>query len=127
MNRILMTVLVASVAATGCASSSGSSGPSRSSDLISSEELRASEIQSQNAYRAIQRLRPSWLRARGSSFTGERQLPVVFVDGTRFGELESLYNLNVSDIVQMEFLDSRDATTRFGTGYPGGAIMVTTG
>lgn len=127
MNRILMTVLVASLAATGCASSSESSGPSRSSDLISSEELRASEIQSQNAYRAIQRLRPTWLRARGSSFTGERQLPVVFVNGTRFGEIESLYNLNVSDIVQMEFLDSRDATTRFGTGYPGGAIMVTTG
>jgi len=127
VSRLLISAVLIALTTAGCASSGSSAGPSRDSDLISSEELRSTEIQSQNAYRAIQRLRPSWLRSRGSSFTGGRQLPVVFTDGTRFGELESLYNLSVSDIVQMEYLDSRDATTRFGTGYPGGIIMVTTG
>lgn len=127
MKRILMTALLVALSTTGCASTGSSSGSSRNPDVITSEELRGTQIQSENAYNAVQRLRPSWLRARGSSFTGGRPLPVVFVDGTRFGELDSLRSLNVSDIVQIEFLDSRDATTRFGTGYPAGAIMVTTG
>lgn len=127
MTRVLITALFLSVAAGGCASSGGSSGPSRDADVITSEELRTTDIQSENAYRAVQRLRPIWLRARSSNFSGDRELPVVFVNGTRFGEIESLYNLSVTDIQRMEYLDSRDATTRFGTGYPAGAIMVTTG
>ena len=127
MSRLLITALLVSVAVTGCASSGSSSGTSRNPDLISSEELRDSQIQSENAYNAVRRLRPSWLRARGSSFSGGRPLPAVFVDGTRFGEIDALRSLNVSDIVEMEYIDSRDATTRFGTGYPAGAIMVTTG
>lgn len=128
MKRVLMTALLVSLATSGCASAGSSSGgSSRNPDVITSEELRGTQIQSENAYNAVQRLRPAWLRARGSSFTGGRELPAVFVDGTRFGEIDSLRNLNVSDIVQIEFLDARDATTRFGTGYPAGAIMVTTG
>lgn len=127
MGRLLTTALLITLTTVGCATSGSSSGTSRNADLITSEELRDFEVQSQNAYQVIQRLRPSWLRARGSSFSGGRELPAVFTDGTRFGEVDSLYNLTVSDIVEMEYLDSRDATTRFGTGYPAGVIMITTG
>ncbi|MFW6199734.1 MAG: hypothetical protein ACOC8K_04095 [Gemmatimonadota bacterium] len=127
MKRFLTTALLVSLAATGCASTGSSSESGRNPDVIASEELRGTQIESENAYNAVQRLRPTWLRARGSSFSGGRELPVVFVDGTRFGEIDALRSLNVSDIVQMEYVDSRDATTRFGTGYPAGAIMVTTG
>ncbi|MDX1566596.1 MAG: hypothetical protein R3223_02275 [Longimicrobiales bacterium] len=127
MKRFLMTTLLVLLATTGCASAGSSEGSSRNPDVITSEELRGTQIQSETAYNAIQRLRPAWLRARGSSFTGGRQLPSVFVDGTRYGEIDALRSLNVSEIAEIEYLDSRDATTRFGTGYPAGAIMVTTG
>lgn len=127
MTRVLVTALFLSVSVGACASSGGSSGPSRDSDVITSEELRSSDLQADNAYRAVQRLRPVWLRARSSNFSGDRELPAVFVDGTRFGDIESLYNISITDVQRMEYMDARDATTRFGTGYPAGVIMVTTG
>lgn len=125
MRKTLITTVVVALAATGCASS-GSGGSDYNSDLITTEELRDVNDQVNNAYDAVRRLRSSWLRARSSSFSGDRPTPPVFVNGTRFGETDALYSINVSDIERMEYLDSRDATTQFGTGYTAGAILVTT-
>jgi hypothetical protein len=32
--------------------------------------------------------------------------------------------VNLDQVSSVEFIDSRDATTRFGTGHTGGVIMV---
>ena len=47
---------------------------------------------------------------------------MVFVDGRRFGELPVLRQFGVEEIEEIRFLSASDATTRFGTGYPGGII-----
>lgn len=119
--RILLVLLAALVVA-GCATGGSAS---RDRDLITSAELRDAEVSSQSMYQAIQRLRPVWLRPRGSNLAGELFLPMVFVSGARYGDLQSLRNLRASDVRRARFMNSGDATTRYGTGYPGGIILVT--
>lgn len=51
---------------------------------------------------------------------------VVYLDGVRYGRVESLRNLNLEEIREIEFIDAGDATTRFGTDHLGGAILIRT-
>jgi hypothetical protein len=44
----------------------------------------------------------------------------------RHGGLDFLQTIRVEMVEQMEYLDASDATTRFGTGHGGGAIVVLT-
>jgi len=48
------------------------------------------------------------------------------VDGRVRGELADLYGISIDDIETMRYLSASDATTRYGTGYIGGVIEVTT-
>ena len=52
---------------------------------------------------------------------------VVFVDNVHIGEVESLYNIARERITEIRYFDAADATSRWGTGYSGGAIEVITG
>jgi hypothetical protein len=109
----------------GCASSGGGGGVrGRSPNVITTAELRSQVTQQEDAYAIIQRLRPGWLRPRQSSFSGQPVYPVVFLNGTRYGEIDSLHSFRVTEIASLELISATDATTRFGTGYTGGAIMV---
>lgn len=94
--------------------------------MLESEQLREVESNTASAYEAIQRLRPRWLRSRGSTVSGGRFYAVVYVDGSRYGELGVLRSLEVGDIETIRFINSRDATTRYGTGHPGGVIAIAT-
>lgn len=128
MRAIAALILLVALPLGGCATA-GSGGDGSdvrgSQDHITSEELRSIEMTEASAFRAIERLRPNWLRSRGSTFEGQT-MPRVVVDGSPYGRLPSLRNLQVIDIAEMRYLDASDATTRFGTGYPGGAILVFT-
>jgi hypothetical protein len=54
-------------------------------------------------------------------------MPGVIVDGTpQAGGVESLRSMRASDASELRFLNSSDATTRYGTGYTAGAIVVST-
>jgi hypothetical protein len=48
------------------------------------------------------------------------------VDGTVRGELDELRRFNTYNIETMRYLSASDATTKYGTGYMGGVIEVTT-
>lgn len=80
-----------------------------------------------DAYDLIRNLRPLWLRGRGrkSIFNEGVSYPTVYVDGGRHGGIESLATTPVEDIAQIQFLDSGDATLRFGVNHPSGAILIT--
>jgi hypothetical protein len=82
-----------------------------------------------NAYQAIRRLKPTWLRYRGQAvLTGpDRESLRVYVNQSFFGDAESLSTLMVRNIREIRFLDARQATLRFGTDHTVGAIVVTTG
>ncbi len=114
----LLTVLAA------CSSGSGgSSGPRRDPNLITAEEL--AEFTTLTAIDLVRRLRPRWLTGRGAG-TGGANTPQLILDGSRMGDATSeLRSISVSDISELRYLSASDATMRYGTNYPGGAIVVT--
>ncbi len=104
-------------------------GRTSSSDFVSSQELRAQGAQQEDAYTLVQRLHPNWLRPRMSAGpnTGAAPIPpMVFVNGTRYGEVERLRDFRLAELTSLEHIGATDATTRFGTGYGGGVILVMT-
>jgi len=112
-----------------CATSGGGSGddsPRGGINHIPRAELEANLGPSVSLFQAVQRLRPRWLRGRrGVSGSGRRYQPVVYFDDTRYGPVQTLTRLRVADAEELRFINARDATTRYGTGVPGGVIAVT--
>lgn len=114
---LAMLVLLAACATSGV-SSGESSGPRRRTNVLVPEEWQGQNLTT--AYDAVQRLRPSWLQARGG--TG---LPAVFRNNTEWGSHpRALDGILLDEISEMRFMSGPDATTRFGSGYPGGIIHV---
>lgn len=133
--HVLMAAVVVAIGS-GCSSSGGgmasgtSHAPSRQQDLITAQEIAERAADASNALQIVQKLRPSMLATRGrfspadSSEAGAR--PKVVVDGVSFGAIESLANVNAVSVGEIRYIGATDATTRFGTGYVGGVILVTT-
>lgn len=115
-------VLLAAACVTGGGSTSGRS---RTSDVVDSEEL--SESTTPNAYDFVGQARPNWLRGRGSPDLrgGNPDLPIIYVAGVRYGPVTSLRGLATNTILEMRFIDAPTATTRYGNGHGGGVIEVT--
>lgn len=118
--------VVALVGGVACASTGGGSGaaPSRDSD-ITREELEATTVD--DAMEAVSLLRPHWLRARPAR-TPNDPIPVVgvVIDGMARSTRSDLAQLPIGQVERISFMSAADATIRFGTGYTGGAIVVTT-
>jgi hypothetical protein len=118
-------MLALSLGLVGCASGggggSGTDGVRRggSNRIVADELAGVSEL---DLFSAVQRLRPAWLRA------GTRgQLPSVIVDGTpQPNGAEALRSYRATDVTSLELMSASDATTRYGTGYTGGAIIIST-
>jgi len=120
------TLCAALVLGSACAARSNDTPQtqSRSRDLITEAEL--SETNAVDAYTAVQQLRPTWLRARGNaSFTNPgSNLPTIYVDDMRMGELATLHAIPIAEIAEIRYISGPDATTRWGTGVLGGVIEV---
>jgi hypothetical protein len=112
---------------TACAASTGTGARSTSGELTAADLDNLGPGVS--AYEAIERLRPIWLRDRGvnspSAAYADDTLPRVHIDTTPY-DVEALRSFRTSDIQTISFMDGRDATTRYGTGYVNGLILVTT-
>jgi hypothetical protein len=125
--RLIPVLMLALLPVTACASGGGGNGSAGSArDVITAEEIEAISVTT--AYDAIQRLRPTFLRARGAnSFTsGDSGRPVVYVNGIRSGEIEVLQQIPAQTVLDIQYLNASEATQRFGTGNAGGAILVRT-
>jgi len=123
------TLALVAVTLGGCASVAGggsSSGPDGSgSDVITREDLERTSAET--AMEAVSLLRPQWLRKRPARTPGDPEPVVgVVVDGRPRGTLDDLASLRTAAVEQMVFLSATDATIRYGTGFAGGAIVVTT-
>ncbi|MFQ5865846.1 MAG: hypothetical protein ACE5IW_11515 [bacterium] len=96
-----------------------------SRDYISSEEIQKSTAS--NAYDLIRNLRPHWLWGRGakSIHYEEAPYPVIYVNESREGDINSLSTISTEYITEIRFLSSGDATIRFGLNHAGGAILIT--
>lgn len=110
-----------------CASSSTSTSTSgtgtqtarRSSDVITSDELASSSAK--EVFEAIDLLRPQWFRKRGGNAAF-----AVYVNNVRMDIIESLRGIPTTQVEEIRYLSPNAATTLFGTGHMGGAIVVKT-
>ena len=103
----------------------------RSPNVISLEEIEQIRAEAPDAYAIVQRLRPQYFRVRGSgpfdpARPSEARGPKVVVDGTPRGDLDTLHQIPSTMVKEIRYLNAGDATTQYGTGYDGGAILVST-
>jgi hypothetical protein len=118
--------LISLAAVLGCASASGGSGVrGGGGNVIAEQELAASNVS--NAYEAVERLRPNFLRSRGPSSlrTDVTSLPNVYVGRQKYGDASALRQIPISTITQIRFLTASEAALSYGMDNPNGVIEVT--
>ena len=85
-----------------CAPASVASHPSTNSDIITFDQLAS--VRTATAFEAIQKVRPSFLYSRGSTTVlgTSAAYPTVYVDGVRYGSLETLRQIPASWIDEVK-------------------------
>jgi hypothetical protein len=130
--RLRSMRLLAGMALVACAGASpGSAGPQNDPNVITLAELQRANAA--NVYDAIQQIRPSMLRphlaAQASSIsaaqnhTGDYDVH-VYLDQNRIGDLTTLEGIPVSTVREVRYLDPAKAMQQFGSGNPGGVILL---
>jgi len=115
---VMLTAFHACASAGTSTPSSGNPNVITRDDIVGLERLTALQV--------VERLQPRWIQTRGlDSFEASNEV-VVYVDGTRMGGPEELRRLNATEVGEIRYLDSRQATTQFGAGHPSGAIFLLT-
>ena len=123
MPRFRLTPLLAiAVLAGACASGGQGGAPSRRDrNLITAAEIAEDPIIT-NAFEAVRRLRPDWLRARGRSGP-----PVVYHGEAKWSDsANGLTGIAIAGLLEIRYYSRSDATTRWGRGILGGVIQVIT-
>ena len=123
--------LLAGLVLAGCASGGAAAGAAPAGvdpNVITQAEL-ANE-NSPNVYDAIQHLRPMMLRPRLANSTSSIDAPQdytvhVYMDNARVGEIADLRTIPLATVKEIRYLNPAQATLRFGSGNPGGAIVLT--
>lgn len=95
-------------------------------NMITADEIAKSNAA--NAFDAVERLRPAFLRTRGTESLSNPvpPTPMIYVDGMRYGTLQSLSSVPTIGIVSIQYLNAIEATQRYGIGNEGGAILIIT-
>jgi outer membrane cobalamin receptor len=95
-------------------------------DTITEAEIASSSAA--NAYEAVQRLRGNFLSNRGkTTILGKSSpMPIVYLDGVRFGEISSLRNISATTVQAIRLYRSWEAQQKYGNDVMGGVIEVTT-
>ena len=78
-----------------------------------------------NAYEAIDKLRPAFLRKRTTS-GGAQAYPVLYIDGQRRESYDYLRLMPSAQVGEIRYLTVQDATTKYGMNVPAGVLDVTT-
>ena len=121
---VLMAVTVAA-----CASGGERTARSGSRDVLTAEEIAAQGAAIQNAYQAVEQLRPHFFRVRSNPTMGvgaARVEPiVVYVNGVRRGGVNELNRILVGELESIRYVRPTDAQTRYGMGHGSGALEVT--
>lgn len=120
--RSALLVLLATVSA--CATLNSPPSSSGNPDVITREDMVG--LERLTALQVVERLHPQWLQTRGLDSFEESNEVVVYVDNTRRGGIDELRRLNATEVGEIRYLDSREATTQFGAGHPSGAIFLLT-
>jgi len=123
--RLGFALMTTVVLYSGCASGGTNTDTGGSRDVLTREQLLAT--QEDNALDAVRRLRSQWLRARGPARSAG--LPpvqvAVFINDVRRGGVDVLADIRIEEVAEIRFISATDATTRWGPNVAGGVIAVT--
>ncbi|MFV2006654.1 MAG: hypothetical protein ACC667_04380 [Longimicrobiales bacterium] len=122
-SALVATVALLTLACSSSGRSSQSNARNRGAVITAEELATAAEL---DAFDAVRRFRPMWLRTRGPvSISLQDKAGVrVYIDGSRRGRLEALRAFRVTDIESITYLSAPEATLRFGIDHSDGAILV---
>jgi hypothetical protein len=123
-NTAIAAILVLSLSGCGATTQRPDTGGNR--NLITLLEIQAAPNPSMNLWDFIAGARPHFLRDRGvGSFQNTTPVTaVVYLDGNMLGDIRSLRSISLSSVQLIEYMSGPDATTRYGMGHGGGAILL---
>jgi hypothetical protein len=126
MKRCVIVVMV--MLAAGCGMTRTAENLEKTRELLTAEEI--AKTAALNAYDAIRIRRPAFFIPPGTKpvNASDRTIPrpKVYLNGVYYGELDSLREIPVSEIKEIRYLESMDATQKYGAVHPAGAIEVNT-
>lgn len=124
--RIVVLFIVAGTI--GCASGGTPSRPRPNRQVITEQEV--AQAGAGNAYEVIRRLRPNFLVSHGEvtlgNAQGSSQYPNVYLDGLKYGDINSLRNIDAMQVAEVRMYQAWEAQTKFGLGNNSGVIAITT-
>ena len=117
---------LSSVLVVACSPPRSGVGMVSDSQLITEEEIDASRAA--NAFEVIRKLRANFLSYRGETSVKGKSTPypTVYLDGQKFGPIETLRTIPASQISSIRLLRSWEASTQYGAGNMGGVIAIST-
>ncbi len=122
--------IAAFIVAAGCASvpSQSVQGAPGHRDKLFAAEIQANRSPGMSAYDLIEHMRPEYLRSRGANSLRTTTPPtaIVYLDNSKYGDLQSMRTISADMVVQVEYLSAASAQTRFGMDHTGGAILIST-
>jgi hypothetical protein len=118
--------LVIAAALVGCGGGSTSGTPAPSRGELTAEEIMT--VSASNLYDVVRIRRSEWLRrsaTRPTAFRGGQSAEVVvYLDGHRFGDAESLRQITPASVRTARFLTPSEAEMLYGLNLLGGVIDV---
>lgn len=133
MTRNALTAFLAITLLTGaCATvktsdevEAGAASGGSFSSVITRDELSAQALLGSNAYDAIQRLRPGYLMDRRTGNRVSQQPIQLSVNGGVLTPVNSLSRIPVSVISEIRYLNTGEASQKFGSRANGPVILIT--
>lgn len=123
--KVILLVSAALAGAVGCASSGYTDGPRPDPDVITAEEIEATEAS--NLYELVHRLRPRWLDVRTSrSYSAPTEI-VVYQGQAFLGGIDILRELGKGAAHRLVYLDASTASATLpglGSRQVEGAIVI---
>jgi hypothetical protein len=96
-------------------------------EVLTEQEIAATNVTS-HALDLVRRLRPEWLRNRGSSDQpdndGSREVQVWY-NGRQLGNTDTLREISTSQVIEMRWVDPIQARSMYGPGNGRGVISIT--
>lgn len=127
MTRRVGVFLMGAVLLTACAST-GSEGPRRNYDVITTEEIEAANVS--NLYQLVERLRPRWLDVRSQRSYNTSTEIVVFQGQTYLGGPAILREMGADGAHTLRYIDGATASATLpglGSRQIEGAIVINPG
>ncbi len=104
----MAAAFAALIAATGCASTGGTTDEGNRSDLLTREQVLS--VDATNLYTVIQRLRPRWLTVRSMRSMGNMETQIVVMQNDMYlGNADHLRQMSPELAYEIQYMDGARA------------------